>query len=291
MRWHKHTRGIVSSVRPGDPVHVWIDGAVATESRVEVFQVAETAVRRALRRLGRSPGIFITDLPLDPQGRVPAGSGMLTLDWKATQRLSNSLRPSTYVASFERRGTSGPLDVFTEVSVSTIATGREFKLDVDAATLGLPAGLPLPSVAVGSGRHDVSMTGVVRATQDPEVGVRVITRSSPDLRLDAYLRDYLVAVAEAFDVPAGDLDSAFREANGEWLVDPVEIEATVQPSEIHVDAGETVPIVVDLYPQGSAGSTMLALAVTRPGPGAEILGVSELVGLTVTEEGFVFRDF
>jgi len=55
MRWHKHARGIVTSVEPGDPVHVRIDGSVPADSRVEVFQVAETAVRRALRKLGRSP--------------------------------------------------------------------------------------------------------------------------------------------------------------------------------------------------------------------------------------------
>src|SRR5262249_11730970 len=92
MRWHKHMRGIVTSVEPGEPVHVWIDGSIAADSRVGVFQVAETAVRRAFQKLGRSPGMRITDLPLDPAARVPRGAGgVLTVDWLAAQRLTHSL--------------------------------------------------------------------------------------------------------------------------------------------------------------------------------------------------------
>lgn len=95
-------------------------------------------------------------------------------------------------------------------------------------------------------RRSASSTAVVHAIKDPEVVVQAFTPSSSNFPLDKYLQDHLVAAADAFDVVADDLDSAFREANDEWLANPVEIGVAVRPSETHVDAGQTVPIIVEL---------------------------------------------
>jgi len=151
----------------------------------------------------------------------------------------------------------------------------------------MPTGLPLPSISFGSGAHEVSMTAVVHATQDPEITVRTIGPSSVNaLNLDGYL----ALVAEAFEASDDSFRSAFYEANGDWLSDPIDIADGIRPGELHIEHGETARIVIRLVPTGQAGLTMLALPVARSGSD-EILGISELVGLTVTEEGFIFRDF
>jgi len=283
IRWHKQGRGIVSSVTPGSPVRLWIDGPVAADSLVDVFQIAEVAISRALRKLfRRSPGTFVTNLPVNPNAVVPTGSGVLTEDWLAAQRLGKSLRASRYVGRLPGEGASGPLEVFAETSVTTNSSSPSLRLD--ASMLAGATGLPLPSVLAQTGERKTTLAAIVKAAVDPDVQLRVLTPSSPELDLDTYLQE----VAEVFDVRGDDLFEAFREVNADWLIEPLDIETgTGRPT--HIEAGHSIPLTVDLYPS-EPGSTMLALAVVDTAS-EQVLGISEMVGLTVDEYGLIFRDF
>ena len=145
-------------------------------------------------------------------------------------------------------------------------------------------GLPLPSVLAQTGERKTTLAAIVKAAVDPDVQLRVLTPSSPELDLDTYLQE----VAEVFDVRGDDLFEAFREVNADWLIEPLDIETgTGRPT--HIEAGHSIPLTVDLYPS-EPGSTMLALAVVDTAS-EQVLGISEMVGLTVDEYGLIFRDF
>src|SRR3989442_1313466 len=90
IRWHKQGKGVVSAVSPGSPVRLWIDGPADADTKVEVFQIAERAIARALRKLFRSPGAYVTNLPIDPAVAVPSGEGVLSTEWRARQALQTA---------------------------------------------------------------------------------------------------------------------------------------------------------------------------------------------------------
>lgn len=277
---------MVSSVVPGSPVQLWIDGPVATDATVDVFQVAETVIGRALRSLGHAPGSYLTSLPIDPRGKVPSGAGSLTVDWFPGQALAGALRASRYVGMLERTGASGPLEVFGEVAVTTAKSSPSLELRLNPSGLEAATGLPLPSATGASGKSATTLTVTVKAAVDPEVELRLLTPTSTDLRLDTYLGD----VAEAFAVSSDDLRESFYSVNADWLRDPVELDSATGRA-LMIDAGQSIPKRVELYPK-RPGSTLVALGAydpTRLEP--RLLGVSEMLGLSVDEHGLLYRDF
>ncbi len=287
IRWHKKGKGVVSTVSPGSPVRLWIDGGVDPEINVEVFQISERAIARALRKLVRSPGIYVTNLPIDPDVAVPSGEGVLSVEWHARQTLQKSIRASRYIGRVPREGASGPLDVFADAIVHNSSTGPSGGMHIDLGPLGAAIGLPIPArLDFESGQRNTSVESTITAGIDPEVELRVLTPDAPELALDAYIEE----IAGVFDVAADDLDHSFREVNARWLEDPVPIDYGIGPGA-HLEAGESFTTAVRLY-AGRPGSTLVAFAAVERVAGELLpLAISDLIGLTVDEYGLIYRDF
>ncbi len=287
IRWYKHGKGVVSAVSPDSPVRLWIDGSVDPDTNVEVFQIAELAIARALRKLFRSPGAYVTNLPIDPHTAVPFGEGALSIEWRARQALQKSIRASRYVGRVPREGASGPLDVFADTDVHRTSKGPSAGMHIDLGPLGAAIGVPIPArLDLNSGQRTTSMESTITAGVDPEVELRVLTLDAPELALDTYIEE----VAEVFAVAASDLFRAFSEVNAQWLEAPVSIDYGTEEGA-HIEAGESFTTAVRLY-AGNPGSTLIALAVVeRTTDELRPLAISDLIGLTVDEYGLIYRDF
>ncbi|MCW3003934.1 MAG: hypothetical protein JWQ20_3232 [Conexibacter sp.] len=129
----------------------------------------------------------------------------------------------------------------------------------------------------------------MEATQDPTVELSVLTGSGTDSPMADYLADYLAEVSEQFDVHPAELEQAWHAEFSEYLDDPLPIGAEADPSTVTVDEGEPAAATIQLYTEDRPGSAMLAIVAT--GEDGEIVAVSELIGITMTEDGLVFRDF
>jgi nucleotide-binding universal stress UspA family protein len=280
LRWTKTGNLIVSSVKPGTQVRVHTAVPVGGTGFIDVFQIPERAVARALRRLTRSPGRYITSLRPEP-----GDGGVLTECWSADQAFSRTARQSTYVAR-QQRAVSGPLRVFGSVAITMTGHGPSARLGLD---LGAITGLPLPSIVASTGQRDTTLTAVVEATQDPTVGLSVLTGSGTESPIADYLAEYLAEVSELFGVHPAELEQAWRAEFSEYLDDPLPIGAEADPSWVTVDEGEPAASTIQLYAEDRPGSAMLAIVAT--GEHGEIVAVSDLIGITMTEDGLVFRDF
>ncbi|HEY2181082.1 MAG TPA: hypothetical protein VGH09_05350 [Solirubrobacteraceae bacterium] len=287
IRWYKQAKGVVSAVSPGSPVRLWVEGWTDPDTNVEVFQIAEHAIARALRKLFRSPGAYVTNLSIDSNAAVPSGKGALSVEWRARQALQKSIRASRYVGREPHGGASGPLDVFADADVRNASKGPSGGMHVDLGPLGAAIGIPIPArLDVETGQRTASMESTVTAGVDPEVELRVLTPDAPELALETYIEE----VAEVFEISAGELAQAFWEVNAQWLKDPVAIDYGTEAG-VHLEAGESFTTAVRLY-AGNPGSTLLAFAaVERTADELRPVAISELIGLTVDEHGLIYRDF
>jgi hypothetical protein len=285
IRWHKQSKGVVSAVTPGSPVRLWIDGPIDPNTNTEVFQIAERAITRALRKLSRSPGTYVTNLPIDPNAALPSGRGVLSTEWRARQALKKSIRASRYVGRVPGEGASGPLDVLADVDVRTSSEGPGGGVH---AGLGLVEfGVPIRAgLDLQTGQRTATMESTLTAGVDPEVALRVLTPDAPELALDTYIEE----LAEVFALNAEDLFHAFREVNAQWLDDPVSIEYETGEGA-HLEVGQSFTTAVRLSAR-EPGSIALALAaVERTGDDRPLLAISDLIGLTVDEHGLIYRDW
>jgi hypothetical protein len=155
--------------------------------------------------------------------------------------------------------------------------------------LGLVTGLPLPSITADTGQRDTTLTAVVEATQDPTVGLSILTGSGTESPIADYLAEYLAEVSELFGVHPAELEQAWRAEFSEYLDDPLPIGAEADPSWVTVDEGEPAASTIQLSTEDRPGSAMLAIVAS--GEHGEIVAVSDLIGITMTEDGLVFRDF
>jgi len=151
------------------------------------------------------------------------------------------------------------------------------------------AGLPVPvRVAVENGREHITATFFARG--DPALDVRVVTPSTNKPSLRAYLDDYLPAVAE--DQGVEDVQAFIDDFNDEYkefLNDSAGLNVEAHPSTMELNAGESKEVVVYLYPS-QAGQAMIAVAAIDSET-EELVSLSELIGLTVGADEFIYRSF
>lgn len=286
LRWRKpNADDPTNQVTPGTPVQVecldkGCDGEIVTVKRIP-----EPAIGKILQRLRGRVGV--DEVPLVMNGR--SKEGLLSEAWQANQAPPGH-KATVYVAVLESEGLiSGPLRVSGPVDFTfTSGFGLNIRSGVVTAVAAM-FGLPLPATIEGELKTRRELTGTAYATADPSLEVRWLTTGEVGGSIDPYLDSYLAEIAGSFEVPAAELDGAFRSEYSSYLAGSAEIAAEVSEPRFQLDGGESRDVALDLYPQ-STGGCLAALALVDADSGNP-LAYSDLIGLSVTEDRMVFRDF
>jgi hypothetical protein len=283
LRWRSEKTGrIVSLVRPGSPVRIEsLDGALEGQT-VTVLRIPERAIQRVLLRLRRGRlGYPETRLVFDQAGEA----GVLSETWDAAQA-PPPYKPSRYVAVHQDGLVSGPLTVTDPVDVQ-VHTSVGGKLGVNGMALGAAAGLPISTAAGMNGGRKVRLSATAFGSSDPPVRAVWMTTGQGGTPIQDFLVPYLYEVARPFLLPSN-LREVFEEEYRACFESPGEINVEVSPGAFEIGEDQTVEIGLDLF-AGAPGSTMAALCLVDEEEGT-LLAASDLMVLTVTEEGMVFAE-
>ncbi len=284
--WSDKHLAKVSRTPADDPVRVLLEDSVPTEIRIDIFHVPERAVRRLLQHLTGRAGVQFASLAIDPAARAGPGGGVLSETWITTQ-VHASAAPARFVARVAGFPPSVPLLV-------TGPVGFEFQRGQVSAALDLAdIGAPVP-LELSAKTGAATLTGTAFAAVDPSISLRVTTPSltDPDGRsaLAGYLRFYFRMVGKPYGLDdPNPLLGAFDELFGSYLEDDAGLAAEAHPAALDLGAGEEAPVEIQLC-AARPGRSLFVVEVHDDAVG-RMVATSELIGISVADDGTVYRDF
>jgi hypothetical protein len=168
----------------------------------------------------------------------------------------------------------------------SVQTRLHPNLGVGLSSSGL---LPTPLDAQAGVSYEKQLAYELYAVSDPGLRLRVLAPGLPgDDDIRPYLDAYLTEVAEEQDLASGPLVQTAHEFLEPYLGGGPVLDAEPSPFALELAEGERRTALLRLFPHTS-GRTVLAVRVTdtdgRP------LATSELIGLSLEDDGLLYRDF
>lgn len=280
LSWRKEATGrLVNFAAPGTQVRPearFILGGEPPQSFV-VKRTYESIIRWIIKRL--SPG---SGRPLETFLAVRDGPGRYIAEepWTVPPP---SRKPDLFVFYDDRSRQSGELKTANPVSVQTRLHPN---LGAGLSSSGL---LPTPFDAQAGVDYEKQLAYELYAVADPALRLRVLApglSGEDDIR--PYLDAYLTEVAAEQDLSPGPLARTAYEFLEPYLEGGPVLGAEPFPFELELAEGERHTAFLRLFPHTS-GRTVLAVRATdadgRP------LATSELIGLSLEDDGLLYRDF